>query len=63
MAQLIEKELTRNDKILKPDFSTKSGREFFAIYLHSKFKQILAYDIKNETPIFMFSIIYAITNG
>lgn len=49
---LLEKELNQNDKILKPDFSTKSGREFLAIYLYSKFNQILSYDRKNETPIF-----------
>lgn len=49
---LLEKELNKNDKILKPDFSTKSGREFLAIYLYSKFNQILSYDRKNETPIF-----------
>ena len=51
MTSLLEKELTRHDKILKPDFTTKSGREFFAIYLHARFKQILAYDSRNETPI------------
>lgn len=49
---LLEKELNNNDKILKPDFSTKSGREFLAIYLYSKFNQILSYDRKSETPIF-----------
>lgn len=49
---LLEKELNNDDKILKPDFSTKSGREILAVYLYSKFKQILAYDKKSETPIF-----------
>lgn len=49
---LLEKEEKSNDKILKPDFSTRSGREFLAIYLHSKFHQILHYDRNSETPIF-----------
>ena len=50
MNSLLEK--SRKDKILKPDFSTKAGREFLAIYLYSKFNQILEYDKKSETPIF-----------
>lgn len=49
---LLEKESQHADKILKPDFSTRSGREFLAIYLYSKFKQILNYDRNSETPIF-----------
>ncbi len=52
MNSLLEKELNHNKKIKKPDFSTKSGREFMAIYLYSKFKQILEYDKTHETPIF-----------
>ena len=52
MTFLLEKESAQNEKILKPDFSTKSGREFLAIYLHGKFKQILDYDKNSETPIF-----------
>ena len=52
MNSLLEKETKRNDKIMKPDFKTKAGREFLAIYLHSKFKQILDYDKQSETPIF-----------
>lgn len=52
MNSLLEKESKQTDKILKPDFSTKSGREFLAIYLYSKFKQILNYDKKSENPIF-----------
>ncbi len=52
MTQLLEKELIKSDKILKPDFTTKSGREFFAVYLNSKFKQILAYDRQSKTPVF-----------
>ncbi|MBQ9244807.1 hypothetical protein IJ182_00900 [bacterium] len=54
MNSLLEDELNKKDKILKPDFSTKSGREFLAIYLYSKFKQILAYDKTSETPIFQY---------
>ncbi len=49
---LLEKELSHNDKIMKPDFSTKAGREFLAVYLYNKFKQILNYDKNSETPIF-----------
>ncbi len=49
---LLDKEFTQSDKIIKPDFSTKSGREFLAVYLHSKFNQILNYDRKNDNPIF-----------
>ena len=52
MNSLLEKETKQNNKIIKPDFKTKSGREFLAIYLHSKFKQILDYDKQSETPIF-----------
>lgn len=53
MLSLIEKEKqTENLKLSKPDFSTKTGREFLAFYLQSKLKKILAYDKKNEIPIF-----------
>ena len=31
-SHLIEKELNSTDKILKPDFSQKAGREFLAFY-------------------------------
>lgn len=51
-SHLIEKELNSNDKILKPDFSQKTGRELLAFYLQSKFKQVLAYDNKAPEPIF-----------
>ena len=51
-AHLIEKELNSEDKILKPDFNQKTGRELLAFYLQSKFKQILSYDNKAEEPIF-----------
>lgn len=52
MQLLIEKELNCEDKILKPDFNQKTGRELLAFYLQAKFKQILAYDKRCETPIF-----------
>lgn len=53
LSHLIEKELNSNDKILKPDFSLKAGRELLAFYLQSKFKQVLAYDAKTPEPIFI----------
>ena len=53
MLSLIEKENNSNDKLLKPDFNQKTGRELLAFYLQSKFKQIMAYDKKCNTPIFM----------
>ncbi len=52
MQLLIEKELNSSDKILKPDFNSKTGRELLAFYLQTKFKQILAYDKRCPTPIF-----------
>lgn len=52
MKLLIEKELNSSDRILKPDFGLKSGRELLAFYLHSKFKQIIAYDKRCNTPLF-----------
>lgn len=52
-SRLIEKELNSDDKILKPDFNQKTGREFLAFYLQSKFKQVLAYDNKAPHPIFV----------
>lgn len=53
MISLIEKENNSTDKILKPDFNQKTGRELLAFYLQSKFKQILAYDRKYHMPIFL----------
>lgn len=53
MQTLIEKENNLYNKIQKPDFSTKTGREFLAFYLQTKFKQIMAYDKKSDTPIFI----------
>lgn len=52
MQGLIEKELSSQDKILKPDFNSKTGRELLAFYLQTKFKQILAFDKKYSMPIF-----------
>lgn len=54
MQLLIEKELNCEDKILKPDFNQKTGRELLAFYLQTKFKQILAYDKRCEAPIFKY---------
>ena len=52
MQLLIDKELNSDDKILKPDFNSKTGREFLAFYLQTKFKQILAYDKRCDSPVF-----------
>ena len=50
---LIEQELHSNDKILKPDFSQKTGRELLAFYLQTKFKQLMSFDSKANNPIFV----------
>ena len=50
---IIDKETGVNDKILKPDFNQKTGREFMALYLQSKFIQVLEYDSKAKNPIFI----------
>ena len=52
IAHIIQKEVESEDKILKPDFNQKTGREFLAFYLQSKFKQLMAYDNKTKQPIF-----------
>jgi hypothetical protein len=52
MQMLIDKQQRSKDKIIKPDFSTKTGREFLAFYLQTKFKQILQHDKKTDTPVF-----------
>ncbi len=49
---LFEKENNTEEKITKPDFTTRTGREFLALYLYSKFNQILEYDKKSSTPVF-----------
>ncbi len=51
MQLVIGKELNSNDKIYKPDFNSKSGRELLAFYLQTKFKQIFLYDKKQANPI------------
>ncbi len=51
MQMIIKNELGSNDKIYKPDFSSKSGRELLAFYLQTKFKQIFVFDKKQPTPI------------
>ena len=53
LSHLIEKEINSNDKILKPDFSHKTGRELLAFYLQTKFKQIIALDSKAEKSVFI----------
>ena len=51
MQLVIGNELNSNDKIYKPDFNSKSGRELLAFYLQTKFKQIFLFDKKQDTPI------------
>ena len=42
-----------NEKIKKPNFKSKIGREFLAFYLQTKFKQILLFDKKSEKHLFL----------
>ena len=49
MQVLIEKE--KQNITSKPDFNQKTGRELWAMYLRSKFKQILDHDKNSKTPI------------
>ena len=51
MELLIGKVLNPNDKIFKPDFNSKSGRELLAFYLQTKFRQIFLYDKKQPIPL------------
>lgn len=53
ISRLISKEVNSQDKIYKPDFSQKTGRELLAFYLQTKFKQILSFDKKAEAPVFI----------
>lgn len=53
LSHLIEQELNSDDKLLKPDFNEKAGRELLAFYLQSKFKQVLEYDKKAPQPVFV----------
>ena len=49
MQVLIEKE--KKSVTTKPDFNRKTGRELWAAYLISKFRQIFEYDRQSQTPI------------
>lgn len=51
---LIEQNEQETERITKPDFSTTAGREILAVYLYSKFKQILSFDQKSDNPIFQY---------
>ncbi|MBQ7764696.1 AAA family ATPase [bacterium] len=53
LSHLIEEELKSEEKLLKPDFALKSGREILVAYLQSKFKQILEYDKQAKQPVFV----------
>ena len=53
LSNLIKEELNSSKKIVKPDFSLKSGRELLALYLQTKFKQILEYDNNAKQPVFV----------
>lgn len=53
MEALIRDDSQSNNKIQKPDFSTRTGREFLAFFLQTKFKQIMSYDKKSDNPIFV----------
>ena len=52
ISDLIDKEIHSQDKLYKPDFNQRTGRELLAYYLQSKFKQVLAFDRKAAVPIF-----------
>lgn len=52
ISNLIDKEINSQDKLYKPDFSQRTGRELLAYYLQSKFKQVVAFDRKAAVPIF-----------
>lgn len=41
----------QQEKIQKPDCSTRTGRSLLAFYLKTKFKQILNYDKKSHNPL------------
>ncbi len=43
---------SKDEKIQKPNFNTKIGREFLAFYLQTKFKQILNFDSKQDVKLF-----------
>ena len=51
---LIEQELHSSDKITKPDLTQKTGREFLAFYLQTKFEQLVEFDSKATNPMITF---------
>ncbi len=53
MNALIETYSLNDEKLQKPNFNTKIGREFLAFYLQTKFKEILKYDKKNQKNLFL----------
>lgn len=53
ISNLISQEVQSKDKIYKPDFNQKTGRELLAFYLQTKFKQILSNDKKAPVPVFI----------
>lgn len=53
MQSLLDKEYKSDDKLMKPDFNSRSGREFLAFYLHAKFKQLMMFDKRQENPMFI----------
>ena len=53
MNSLLENIETNNDKIQKPNFETRMGREFLAFYLKTKFKQIINWDKKSGQNLFL----------
>ena len=53
LSNLIEEELKSEEKLSKPDFALKSGREILVTYLQTKFKQILEYDKQAKQPVFV----------
>lgn len=53
MNSLLENIETNSDKIQKPNFETRVGREFLAFYLKTKFKQIINWDKKSGQNLFL----------
>ena len=53
MQSLLDKEYNSDDKFMKPDLNSRSGREFLAVYLHSKFRQLMTFDKKQPEPMFI----------
>ena len=53
MQSLLDKEYNSDYKLMKPNFNSRSGREFLAFYLHAKFKQLMVFDKKQDNPMFI----------